>query len=44
MPLRHYIAYRWLQNVASAIFQPPASHQAILLCLRLDPDTMELKG
>ncbi|MEV0535811.1 DUF5655 domain-containing protein [Kitasatospora sp. NPDC050463] len=43
VPLRHYIAYRRLQNVASVIFRPSASHRAILLYLRLDPDTVELE-
>ncbi|MER6399542.1 hypothetical protein ABT263_26375 [Kitasatospora sp. NPDC001603] len=42
VPLRHYIAYRRLRNVASVIFRPSASHRAILLYLRLDPDTVEL--
>ncbi|MEE1786893.1 hypothetical protein PUR71_28900 [Streptomyces sp. SP17BM10] len=41
--LKHYIAYRRLQNVASVIFRPSASHRAILLYLRLDPDTVELE-
>nr|BFD94093.1 DUF5655 domain-containing protein [Kitasatospora sp. Xyl93] len=41
--LRHYIAYRRLQNVASVIFRPSASHRAILLYLRLHPDTVELE-
>ncbi|MDX3776004.1 DUF5655 domain-containing protein [Streptomyces europaeiscabiei] len=39
-PLRHYIAYRRLVNVASVIFRP--KHEAILVYLRLDPDTVEL--
>ncbi|MCX4752432.1 DUF5655 domain-containing protein [Kitasatospora purpeofusca] len=43
VPLRHYIAYRRLQNVASVIFRPSPSHRAILLYLRLDPDTVELE-
>ncbi|WP_329486643.1 DUF5655 domain-containing protein [Kitasatospora sp. NBC_01246] len=43
VPLRHYIAYRRLQNVASVIFRPSPSHRAILLYLRLDPDTMVLE-
>ncbi|MCG6495690.1 hypothetical protein [Kitasatospora sp. A2-31] len=43
VPLRHYIAYRQLQNVASVIFRPSPSHRAILLYLRLDPDTVELE-
>ncbi|PJN21409.1 DUF5655 domain-containing protein [Kitasatospora sp. CB02891] len=41
VPLRHYIAYRRLRNVASVLFRP--SHRAILLYLRLDPDTVELE-
>ncbi|MGI5450437.1 DUF5655 domain-containing protein [Streptomyces sp. CA-243310] len=40
-PLRHYIAYRRLVNVASVIFRP--KHEAILVYLRLDPDTVELE-
>ncbi|MFI1718879.1 DUF5655 domain-containing protein [Streptomyces litmocidini] len=40
-PLRHYIAYRRLVNVASVIFRP--KHEAILLYLRLDPDTVALE-
>lgn len=40
-PLRHYIAYRRLVNVASVLFRP--KHEAILVYLRLDPDTVELK-
>lgn len=40
-PLRHYIAYRRLVNVASVIFRP--KHEAILAYLRLDPDTVELE-
>ncbi|MER0243463.1 DUF5655 domain-containing protein [Streptomyces sp. HSW2009] len=39
-PLRHYIAYRRLVNVASVIFRP--KHEAILVYLRLDPETVEL--
>lgn len=39
--LKHYIAYRRLQNVASVLFRP--GHQVILLYLRLDPDTVELE-
>ncbi|MFG2595695.1 DUF5655 domain-containing protein [Streptomyces sp. NPDC048462] len=39
--LRHYIAYRRLVNVASVIFRP--KHEAILVYLRLDPDTAELE-
>ncbi|MFE3717594.1 DUF5655 domain-containing protein [Streptomyces cyaneofuscatus] len=40
-PLRHYIAYRRLVNVASVIFRP--KREAILVYLRLDPDTVELE-
>nr|WP_251070950.1 DUF5655 domain-containing protein [Streptomyces sp. ISL-96] len=40
-PLRHYIAYRRLVNVASVIFRP--KHEAILVYLRLDPNTVELE-
>ncbi len=43
VPLRHYIAYRRLQNVASVIFRPSTAHRAILVYLRLDPDTVELE-
>ncbi|GHI94133.1 MULTISPECIES: DUF5655 domain-containing protein [Streptomyces] len=39
--LRHYIAYRRLVNVASVIFRP--KHEAILVYLRLDPETVELE-
>lgn len=39
--LRHYIAYRRLVNVASVIFRP--KHEAILVYLRLDPDSVELE-
>jgi predicted transport protein len=39
--LRHYIAYRRLMNVASVIFRP--KHGAILVYLRLDPDTVALE-
>ncbi|WEV29147.1 DUF5655 domain-containing protein [Streptomyces sp. 71268] len=38
-PLRHYIAYRRLVNVASVIFRP--KREAILVYLRLDPETVE---
>ncbi|TQF02000.1 hypothetical protein E6W39_06565 [Kitasatospora acidiphila] len=41
--LRHYIAYRRMLNVASVIFRPSASHRAILMYLRLDPDTVKLE-
>ncbi|MFF3069170.1 hypothetical protein [Kitasatospora sp. NPDC057936] len=41
--LKHYIAYRRLQNVASVIFRPSVSHRVILVYLRLDPDTVELE-
>ncbi|MEU9859325.1 DUF5655 domain-containing protein [Streptomyces sp. NPDC047971] len=40
-PLRHYIAYRRLVNVASVIFR--AKHGAILVYLRLDPDSVVLE-
>ncbi|MER5972825.1 DUF5655 domain-containing protein [Streptomyces sp. NPDC002055] len=40
-PLRHYIAYRRLVNVASVIFRP--KHGVILVYLRLDPDTVTLE-
>nr|WP_196790571.1 DUF5655 domain-containing protein [Streptomyces caniscabiei] len=40
-PLRHYIAYRRLVNVASVLFRP--KHEAILVYLRLDPDAVELE-
>ncbi|MFE1439165.1 DUF5655 domain-containing protein [Streptomyces sp. NPDC058739] len=40
-PLRHYIAYRRLVNVASVIFRP--KHEAILVYLRLDPDSVVLE-
>lgn len=40
-PLRHYIAYRRLVNVASVIFRP--KHEAILVYLRFDPDAVELE-
>ncbi|MFF2411983.1 DUF5655 domain-containing protein [Streptomyces sp. NPDC058092] len=40
-PLRHYIAYRRLVNVASVLFRP--KHEAILVYLRLDPDTVALE-
>ncbi|WP_239934098.1 DUF5655 domain-containing protein [Streptomyces sp. CBG31] len=40
-PLRHYIAYRRLVNVASVVFRP--KHEAILVYLRLDPDSVELE-
>ncbi|MCT9106554.1 hypothetical protein N4G69_13045 [Streptomyces mirabilis] len=39
--LRHYIAYRRMVNVASVIFRP--KHEAILLYLKVDPDTVELE-
>ncbi|MFF5962828.1 DUF5655 domain-containing protein [Streptomyces collinus] len=38
--LRHYIAYRRMVNVASVIFRP--KHEAILVYLKVDPDTVEL--
>ncbi|MCX4870817.1 DUF5655 domain-containing protein [Streptomyces sp. NBC_00257] len=40
-PLRHYIAYRRMMNVASVLFRP--KHEVILVYLRLDPDTVELE-
>lgn len=40
-PLRHYIAYRRLVNVASVIFRP--KHEAILVYLRLDPGAVTLE-
>ncbi|MFD8883058.1 DUF5655 domain-containing protein [Streptomyces erythrochromogenes] len=40
-PLRHYIAYRRLVNIASVIFRP--KHEAILVYLRLDPDSVVLE-
>ncbi len=40
--LKHYIAYRRLQNVASVLFRP--GHQVILVYLRLDPDTVGLEA
>ncbi|MFB6816202.1 hypothetical protein ACFCV8_16845 [Streptomyces sp. NPDC056347] len=40
-PLRHYIGYRRMVNVASALFRP--KHEVLLVCLRLDPDTVELE-
>ncbi|MFJ4868586.1 DUF5655 domain-containing protein [Streptomyces sp. NPDC088757] len=42
VPLKHYIAYRRLVNVASVIFRP--KHGAILVYLRLDPDSVVLEG
>ncbi|MFE4358510.1 MULTISPECIES: DUF5655 domain-containing protein [Streptomycetaceae] len=41
--LKHYIAYRRLLNVASVIFRPSVSHRAILVYLRLNPDSVELE-
>ncbi|MEU1286114.1 DUF5655 domain-containing protein [Kitasatospora sp. NPDC005856] len=41
VPARVYIAFRRIKNVGSAIFR--TSQQAILLYLRLDPGTVELK-
>ncbi|MFK0132288.1 hypothetical protein ACIQRZ_18265 [Streptomyces rubiginosohelvolus] len=40
-PLRHYIAYRRLVNVASVLFRP--KHEAILVYLRLAPDSVTLE-
>ncbi|MER5364423.1 DUF5655 domain-containing protein [Streptomyces sp. NPDC002722] len=39
--LRHYIAYRRMVNIASVVFRP--KHEAILVYLRVDPDTVELE-
>ncbi|WEH18503.1 DUF5655 domain-containing protein [Streptomyces sp. VNUA24] len=39
--LRHYIAYRRMVNVASVVFRP--KHEAILVYLRVGPDTVELE-
>ncbi|MEU3255763.1 DUF5655 domain-containing protein [Streptomyces sp. NPDC006997] len=39
--LRHYIAYRRMVNVASVLFRP--KHEAILVYLKVDPDTVELE-
>ena len=36
-PLRHYIAYRRMVNLASVVFRP--KHEVILIYLRLAPDT-----
>ncbi|MGF1432529.1 DUF5655 domain-containing protein [Kitasatospora sp. LaBMicrA B282] len=41
--LKHYIAYRRMLNVASVVFRPSPSHRALLVYLRLDPDTVELE-
>ncbi|MEU4582947.1 DUF5655 domain-containing protein [Kitasatospora aureofaciens] len=41
--LKHYIAYRRMLNVASVVFRPSVSHRALLVYLRLDPDTVELE-
>ncbi|MFG3224688.1 DUF5655 domain-containing protein [Kitasatospora sp. NPDC048194] len=41
--LKHYIAYKRLLNVASVVFRPSASHRALLVYLRLDPDAVELE-
>lgn len=40
-PLRHYVAYRRMVNLASVLFRP--KHEVILVYLRLDPDTVELE-
>lgn len=40
-PLRHYIAYRRLVNLAAVIFRP--KQEAILVYLRLDPGTVALE-
>lgn len=39
--LRHYIAYRRLENVASVLFRP--RREAILVYLRLDPGSVVLE-
>ncbi|MFD8012258.1 DUF5655 domain-containing protein [Streptomyces sp. NPDC058955] len=41
VPLKHYIAYRRLVNIATVIFR--SKHQVILVYLRLDPDTVVLE-
>ncbi|MFJ1602533.1 DUF5655 domain-containing protein [Streptomyces sp. NPDC088253] len=38
---QHYIAYRRMVNIASVIFRP--KHEAILVYLRVDPDTVVLE-
>ncbi|MFD7735350.1 hypothetical protein ACFV6F_33820, partial [Kitasatospora phosalacinea] len=43
VPLKHYVAYRRLRNVASVIFRSSVSHRAMLVYLPLDPDTVELE-
>ncbi|WP_030459362.1 DUF5655 domain-containing protein [Kitasatospora sp. NRRL B-11411] len=43
VPLKHYVAYRRLRNVASVIFRPSPQHRAVLVYLPLDPDTVELE-
>lgn len=40
-PLRHYIAYRRMVNLASVVFRP--KHEVIVVYLRLDPDTVTLE-
>ncbi|MGW7169924.1 DUF5655 domain-containing protein [Streptomyces sp. NPDC054884] len=40
-PLRHYIAYRRMVNLAKVIFRP--KHEVIVVYLRVDPDTVELE-
>ncbi|WP_405996240.1 DUF5655 domain-containing protein [Streptomyces sp. NBC_00986] len=40
-PLRHYVAYRRMMNLASVLFRP--KHEVILVYLRIDPDTVELE-
>ncbi|MEV6974473.1 DUF5655 domain-containing protein [Kitasatospora sp. NPDC093806] len=39
--LKHYVAYRRMLNVASVVFRP--GHQALLMYLRLTPDTVRLE-
>jgi predicted transport protein len=41
-PLLHYIAYRRMVNVASVVFRP--KHEAILVYLKVDPNTVELEA
>ncbi|MFC8719519.1 hypothetical protein, partial [Kitasatospora sp. NPDC057198] len=43
VPLKHYVAYRRLRNMASVLFRPSPQHRAMLVYLPLDPDTVELK-
>lgn len=41
VPLRHYITYLRMVNLASMVFRP--KHEVILVYLRLDPDTVALE-